>query len=143
MTAPGRTTAGIVPARTLRELAAIWHRQLQLPDAEPAHPAAREALTRWTDSSPLRRTAAAVLAHLEATARPLDSVCLHGGPVIGSHYSDTVWQSGIGFGWRHYRSISHHLKEGTDWFEIVRPARIQPLHTLHITVQDRSALPRL
>jgi hypothetical protein len=41
------------------------------------------------------------------------------------------------------RSISHHLQEGTDWFEVVHPTRTQPLHTLHITVQDRSALPRL
>jgi hypothetical protein len=114
-------------------------RQLQLPDAEPAHPA---ALTRWSETSPLRRAAAAVLAHLEATSRPLDSVYLHGEPVIGSRYSDTTWQTGIGFGWSHHRSISHHLQEGTDWFEIVRPTRTQPLHTLHITAQDRSALPR-
>lgn len=118
-------------------------RQLQLPDAEPAHPAALEALTRWSETSPLRRAAAAVLAHLEATSCPLDSVYLHGEPVIGSRYSDTTWQTGIGFGWSHYRSISDHLQEGTDWFEVVRPTRTQPLHTLHITVQDRSALPRL
>lgn len=118
-------------------------RQLQLPDAEPAHPAALEALTRWSDTSPLRRAAAAVLAHLEATSRPLDSVYLHGEPVIGSRYSNTTWQTGIGFGWSHHRSISHHLQEGTDWFEIVRPTRTQPLHTLHITAQDRSALPSL
>lgn len=117
-------------------------RQLQLPDAEPAHPAALEALTRWSETSPLRRAAAAVLAHLEATSRPLDSLYLHGEPVIGSRYSDTTWQTGIGFGWSHYRSISHHLQEGTDWFEVVRPTRTQPLHALHITVQDRSALPR-
>lgn len=122
---------------------AVTIRQLQLPDAEPAHPAAREALTRWTDTSPLRRAAAAVLAHLETTGRLLDSVYLHGDPVIGSRYSDTTWQTGIGFGWSHYRSISHHLKEGTDWFEIVRPTRTRPLHTLHITVEDRAALPRL
>jgi hypothetical protein len=117
-------------------------RQLQLPDADPAHPAAHEALTRWSDTSPLRRAAAAVLAHLEAASRPLDSVYLHGEPVIGSRYSGTTWQTGIGFGWSHYRSISHHLQEGTDWFEVVRPTRTQPLHTLHITAQDRSALPR-
>lgn len=116
-------------------------RQLQLPDAEPAHPAALEALARWSEASPLRRAAAAVLAHLEAASRPLDSVYLHGEPVIGSRYSDTTWQTGIGFGWSHYRSISHHLHEGTDWFEVVRPTRTQPLHTLHISVQDRSALP--
>ncbi|MCK1815211.1 nucleotidyltransferase domain-containing protein [Streptomyces sp. XM4011] len=116
-------------------------RQLQLPDAEPAHPAALEALTRWSDTSPLRRAAAAVLAHLEAASRPLDSVYLHGEPVIGSCYSDTAWQTGIGFGWRHYRGIFHHLQEGTDWFEVVRPTRTQRLHTLHITIQDRSALP--
>lgn len=116
-------------------------RQLQLPDAEPAQPAALEALTRWSEASPLRRAAAAVLAHLEATSRPLDSVYLHGEPVIGSRYSDTTWQTGIGFGWSHYRGISHHLQEGADWFEVVRPTRTQPLHTLHISVQDRSALP--
>ncbi|WP_030794141.1 nucleotidyltransferase domain-containing protein [Streptomyces sp. NRRL S-920] len=118
-------------------------RQLQLPDAEPAHPAALEALTRWSDTSPLRRAAAAVLAHLEANARPLDSVYLHGDPVIGSRYSDKVWQTGVGFEWRYYRSIAHHLKEGADWFEVIRPTRTQPLHALHITVQNRSALPRL
>ncbi|GAA2679565.1 nucleotidyltransferase domain-containing protein [Streptomyces lunalinharesii] len=131
---------------TLTELVdrkAATIRQLQLPDADPAHPAAHEALTRWTDTSPLRRAAAAALAHLEATSRPLDSVYLNGEPVIGSRYSDTTWQIGIGFGWSHYRSISHHLQEGTDWFEVVRPTHAQPLHTLHITVQDRSALPCL
>lgn len=118
-------------------------RQLQLPDAEPAHPAALEALTRWTATSPLRRAAAAVLAHLEATSCPLDSVYLHGEPVIGSRYNGTTWRTGIGFGWSHHRSIVHHLQEGTDWFEIVRPTKTQPLHTLHITAQDRSALSRL
>ncbi|MEV0281315.1 nucleotidyltransferase domain-containing protein [Streptomyces sp. NPDC050610] len=118
-------------------------RQLQLPDAEPAHPAALETLTRWSETSPLRRAAAAVLAHLEATARPLDSVYLHGEPVIGSRYSGTTWQTGVGFGWSHHRSILHHLQGGVDWFEIIRPTRTQPLHTLHITAQDRSALPRL
>ncbi|MGM7439909.1 nucleotidyltransferase domain-containing protein [Streptomyces tunisiensis] len=131
---------------TLTELVdrkAATIRQLQLPDAYPAHPAAHEALICWSDTSPLRRAAAAILAHLEATTRPLDSVYLHGEPVIGSRHSDTTWQTGIGFGWSHYRSISHHLQEGTDWFEVVRPTRTQPLHTLHITVQDRSALPRL
>ncbi|RPE47162.1 nucleotidyltransferase-like protein [Streptomyces sp. Ag109_O5-1] len=122
---------------------AVTIRQLQLPDAEPAHPAALEALTRWSETSPLRRAAAAVLAHLEATSRPLDSVYLHGEPVIGSRYSNTTWQTGIGFGWSHYRGISHHLQEGTDWFEVVRPTPTQPLHTLHITAQDRSALPCL
>ncbi|MFJ4836226.1 nucleotidyltransferase domain-containing protein [Streptomyces sp. NPDC088747] len=118
-------------------------RQLQLPDTEPAHPAALEALTRWSETSPLRRAAAAVLAHLEATSRPLDSVYLHGEPVVGSRYSDTTWQTAVGFGWSHHRSIPRHLQEGTDWFEVVRPTRTQPLHTLHITVQDRSALPDL
>ncbi|MFJ2162845.1 nucleotidyltransferase domain-containing protein [Streptomyces sp. NPDC087856] len=118
-------------------------RQLQLPDTEPAHPAALEALTRWSETSPLRRAAAAVLAHLEATSRPLDSVYLHGEPVIGSRYSDTTWQTAVGFGWSHHRSIPRHLQEGTDWFEVVRPTRTQLLHTLHITVQDRSALPDL
>jgi hypothetical protein len=116
-------------------------RQLHLPDAHPSHPAALEALTRWSDTSPLRRAAAAVLAHLEADARPLDSVYLHGDPVIGSRHGDTVWQTGVGFEWRYYRSIAHHLQQGTDWFEVVRPTRTQALHTLHITVQDRSALP--
>lgn len=117
-------------------------RQLQLDDAHPSHPAALEALARWSDTSPLRRAAAAVLAHLETDARPLDSVYLHGDPVIGSRYSDTAWHTGVGFGWRHYDSITHHLQQGTDWFEVVRPTRTQPLHALHITVQDRSALPR-
>ncbi|GAA2114976.1 nucleotidyltransferase domain-containing protein [Streptomyces synnematoformans] len=116
--------------------------QLQLPDAQPTDPAALQALTRWSETSPLGRAAAAVLAHLERTSRPLDSVYLHGAPVLGSRYSDTTWQVGIGFGWRYYQSIVHHLQEGDEWFEVVRPTRTQPLHTLHITVQDRAALPR-
>ncbi|MER6021218.1 hypothetical protein [Streptomyces anulatus] len=86
----------------------------QLLDAHPTHPAAHEALNRWSDTSPLRRAAAAVLAHLEAASCPLDFVHLHGEPVIGSRYSDTARQTGIGLGWSHYRSISHHLQEGTD-----------------------------
>ncbi|MEI5036284.1 hypothetical protein RB201_37400 [Streptomyces sp. S1A(2023)] len=126
----------------LVDLKAATIRQLQLSDAHPTHPAAHEVLNHWSDTSPLRRTAAGVLAHLEASFCPLDSVHLHGEPVIGSRYSDTAWQTGIGFGWSHYRSISHHLQAGTDWFEVVRPTRTQPLNTLHITIQDRSALPR-
>ncbi|WP_162890014.1 hypothetical protein [Streptomyces olivoreticuli] len=117
-------------------------RQLQLADAHPSHPAALEALARWSHTSPLRRAAAAVLAHFEASARPLDSVYLHGELVIGSRYRDTVWRTGVGFGWRYYRGIVHHLQQGTDWFEVVRPTRTQALHMLHITVQDRTALPR-
>ncbi|MFD6748138.1 nucleotidyltransferase domain-containing protein [Streptomyces anthocyanicus] len=116
-------------------------RQLQLPDAQPRQLAALDVLTRWSDTSPLRRAAAAVLHHLETLDRPLDSVYLHGEPVIGSRYDATTWQTGVGFGWRRYRSIARHLHEGTDWFEVVRPTRTHPLHTLHITVQDRSALP--
>ncbi|MEU6988518.1 hypothetical protein ABZ946_34745 [Streptomyces sp. NPDC046324] len=125
----------------LVDLKAATIRQLQLPDAQPTHPAAHEALNRWSDTSPLRRAAAAVLAHLEAASRPLDSIYLHGEPVIDNRYSDTTWQTGIGFGCSHYRSISHYLQEGTDRFEVVRPTRTQPLHTLHITTQGPSALP--
>ncbi|MEV7282962.1 hypothetical protein AB0O01_00055 [Streptomyces sp. NPDC093252] len=33
-------------------------------------------------------------------------------------------------------------RQTPDWFEVVRPTRTQPLHTVHISVQDRSALPR-
>ncbi|NEB75827.1 hypothetical protein G3I40_11385 [Streptomyces sp. SID14478] len=120
---------------------AITIRQLQLRDAQPAHPAAREALTRWTDTSPLRRAVAAALAHLEATHAP-DSIYLHGEAVTGSRYTDTTWQTCIGLGWRHYTGIARRLREGTDWYEIVRPTRAQRLHTLHITAQDRSALPQ-
>ncbi|MFE9813221.1 hypothetical protein [Streptomyces sp. NPDC005548] len=120
---------------------AVTIRQLQLRDQQPTHPAALEALTRWSDTSPLRRAAAAALAHLEATSRPLNSVYLHGEPVIGDRYSETAWRIGVGFGWSHYSGISHHLREGTDWLEIVRPTRTRPLHALHIAVQDRAALP--
>ncbi|MBZ4319914.1 nucleotidyltransferase domain-containing protein [Streptomyces huiliensis] len=123
-----------------RQAATVRH--LELADAHPSHPVALKALARWSDTSPLRRAAAAVLAHLEAGARPMDSVYLHGDPVIGSRYSDTVWQIGVGFGWRYYRGIARHLQQGTDWFEVVRPTRTQALHTLHITAQDRTALPR-
>ncbi|MGW1966223.1 nucleotidyltransferase domain-containing protein [Streptomyces sp. NPDC001935] len=120
---------------------AIAVEQLQLPDAQPSHPAARAALTRWSDTSPFRRAAAAALAHIESLGRPVNSLYLHGQPVLGSHHTATAWRTCVGFDWRHHRSISHHLREGADWFEVVRPTRTQPLHTLHITAQDRSALP--
>ncbi|MEU7489605.1 hypothetical protein [Streptomyces sp. NPDC042319] len=117
-------------------------RQLQLADAEPDAPEARQALRRWSETSPLRRAAAAALSHLESAGYALTDVYLHGEPVIGSRYEDTSWPTGVGFGWRHYDSIAHHLKQGTDWFEVIRPTRTLPLHALHISVQDHSALPR-
>ncbi|MGW6485392.1 nucleotidyltransferase domain-containing protein [Streptomyces sp. NPDC055059] len=120
---------------------AVAVRQLQLPEAQPTHPAAREALIRWKDTSPLRRAAAAALAHLEGSHAP-DSIYLHGEPVTGSRYTDRTWQTCIGLGWRYYTAIAHYLREGADWYEVVRPTRSQPLHALHITAQAPSALPR-
>ncbi len=116
-------------------------RQLQMPDAEPSAPEARQALRRWSETSPLRRAAAASLSHLESAGYTLTDVYLHGEPVVGSRHSDTSWPVRVGFGWRSYDNIAHHMGQGTDWFEVIRPTRTQPLHTLHISARDRSAPP--
>ncbi|WP_019064900.1 nucleotidyltransferase domain-containing protein [Streptomyces prunicolor] len=114
--------------------------RLDLPDAVPQHPAALEALHRWTETSPLRRAAAGALAHLESTGHPLDHVLLHGEPLTDSHHSAPTPTVGIGLGWHDFGYLPRLLEDVSDWFEVIRPTRTRPLHTLHLTVLDHTAV---
>ena len=47
---------------------------------------------------------------------------------------------GIGLGWHGFAYLSRLLEDVSDRFEVIRPTRTQPLHTLHLTVLDRTAV---
>ncbi|WCN05138.1 nucleotidyltransferase domain-containing protein [Streptomyces sp. M92] len=119
---------------------AVTINQLELTPCDPAHPLAQRALTRWTAISPLRRAAAAALAHAETHGCDMHAVHLHGEP-LHSHHTAPSPVLGIGLGWKCHGRLTYLLEDVTEWIEVVRPTRAQPLHAVHITVTDRSALP--
>ncbi|MFJ4519213.1 nucleotidyltransferase domain-containing protein [Streptomyces sp. NPDC088816] len=116
--------------------------QLELTACDPTHPLSQHALTRWTATSPLRRAAAAALAHAETSGCDMRAVHLHGEPLHGHRDTAPNPVLGIGLGWQRYSRLAYLLEDVTKWIEVIRPTRAQPLHTLHITVTDHSALPR-
>lgn len=122
--------------RLLRAGAIDLHR-LELPDAHPQDPEALRALERWSDTSPLRRSAAAVLSHLESCGRDVTAVNLHGAPV-GPRHDEAPSSTRVSFGWRYFDQLTWHLKQERDWIEVIRPTRTQPLHALHIVLRDRA-----
>lgn len=52
----------------------------------------------------------------------------------------TMW---INLGWYDFSQHLFRLHRGAQTFEVIRPTRTQPLHALHITLQDAAALPEL
>ncbi|MFD9715835.1 hypothetical protein [Streptomyces sp. NPDC059076] len=116
--------------------------RLELTEGEPSHPDAVEMLEdRWSESSPLRRAAAAALHHAESSGYDMHTVWLQARTVApwSQDFQGTLW---IGLGWRYVSSLTHRLRQGEEWLEVVRPTRTQPLHALHITVHDAERLPR-
>ncbi|WP_413114448.1 nucleotidyltransferase domain-containing protein [Streptomyces sp. CY1] len=127
---------------TLVDTKAVSISRLELEGTEPAHPLSQRALKRWSPTSPLRRAAAAALAHAESRGRDMEAVHLHGQPLHGHWDTAPNPILGIGLGWQRYGRLAHLLEDVTEWIEVIRPTRAQPLHALHITVTNRSALPR-
>lgn len=124
----------------LSDVGAIEIRRLELADTQPAHPASVAVLNRWTETSPLRRAAAAALHQAETTGHEPHALWVQGQP-IGEATADcqgTLW---ISFGWRHFDQINYRLRNGLEWLEVLRPTRTQPLHALHLTVRDRDQIP--
>ncbi|NUT47907.1 MAG: hypothetical protein HOV94_11450, partial [Saccharothrix sp.] len=106
---------------------------LALPDARPrSTAAARHVDFRWTQASPLRRAAAAALAHLEHAGQPLERVELH------NQYLDFGTAAGpvdcfVDLGLRYWYAAERHLDAGQSWFEVLPATARQPLHALSIT----------
>ncbi|MEV5513876.1 nucleotidyltransferase domain-containing protein [Streptomyces flaveolus] len=121
---------------------AVTISQLELTACDPTHPLAQHALTRWAATSPLRRAAAAALAHAETRGCDMNAVHLHGEPLHGRQGTTPSPVLGIGLGWQCYGRLTYLLEDVTEWIEVIRPTRAQPLHAVHITVTERSALPR-
>ncbi|MFJ4624668.1 hypothetical protein [Streptomyces sp. NPDC088812] len=108
-----------------------------LPEARPR---SAEALThvdeRWTAHSPLRRGAAAALAHLENLGQALDYVEVHG-QYLDYSKTDEAIECFIDLGWRYWRSVNRYLDDGQAWFEVLPATVRQPLHALYITPGSR------
>ncbi|GLV95417.1 hypothetical protein Slala04_68700 [Streptomyces lavendulae subsp. lavendulae] len=45
-------------------------------------------------------------------------------------------------GWQRYDRLAYLLGDVTEWIEVIRPTRTQPLHALYVTVTDSSVLSR-
>jgi hypothetical protein len=132
-----------VPAElvALAAAGAIEIRRLELADARPVHADAVDMLDRWTETSPLRRAAAAALHHAESTGHDPHTLWVQG-QTVGVPWTDnfhgTLWTS---FGWRYFNELAYRLRDGLEWLEVIRPTRTQPLHALHLTVRDGDRLP--
>ncbi|MER7966792.1 hypothetical protein ACFT1B_18505 [Streptomyces griseoincarnatus] len=109
-----------------------------LSDAQPRSAAALEHMDdRWTSNSPLRRAAAAALAHLENTGLELGRAEVHGRymtPGASDHMIDCF----VDLGWRYWSKAQCYLDDGQAWFEVLPATARQPLHALHITPIPRA-----
>lgn len=131
--------------RPVRHLLADWSgagavsvARVDLPDATVRDAQIRRAVERrWNPTSPLRRAAANALAYLDQHGARLHAVHLHGRDL---DEADTPYF--IGFQWRHAELMHQCLTHfgGTTWLEVPRPATVQPLFGLLITVTSRELL---
>lgn len=109
-----------------------------LPDAQPRSAAALAHVEeRWVSGSPLRRQAAAALAHLENAGQALGHVEVHGRYVDHSKTDEAI-ECFVDLGWHYWRrSVNRYLDDGQAWFEVLPATARQPLHALHITPGSR------
>ncbi|MFG3489996.1 hypothetical protein [Streptomyces sp. NPDC047972] len=111
---------------------------LCLPDAQPSSTTAtRHMDDRWVPNSPLRRAAAAALAHLESTGQRLDRCEIHR-QYLARGATDRTIDCFVDLGWRYWRSAERYLADGQSWFEVLPATSRQPLNALHITPAARS-----
>lgn len=118
---------------------AIALERVTLPDSEVHDREARRALQRrWTETSPLLRSAYAVTAHWEQAGVDPRHTCLHG---ESDRRKDTP-SHGAGFSWRYLRFAPGLLStpQGMEWIEVAHPTRTQPLECLRIAPLDRKVL---
>ncbi|MFJ3799995.1 hypothetical protein ACIPSJ_27400 [Streptomyces sp. NPDC090088] len=109
-----------------------------LPDAQPSSAVAVDHIDeRWTPNSPLRRQAAAALAHLENSGQPLDQVEVHG-QYLDHSKTDEAIACFVDLGWRYWRRANRYLNDGQAWFEVLPATARQPLHALHIAPGPRN-----
>jgi hypothetical protein len=103
-----------------------------LPDGHPRSTAAtRHMEQRWGPSSPLRRAAAAALAHLESTGQVLERCEVHR-QYLAHGATDATIDCFVDLGWRYWRSAGRYLADGQSWFEVLPATPRQPLNALHI-----------
>ena len=118
---------------------AIALERVTLPDSEVHDREARRALQRrWTETSPLLRSAYAVTAHWEQAGVDPRHTCLHG---ESDRRKDTP-SHGAGFSWRYLRFAPGLLStpQGMEWIEVAHPTCTQPLECLRIAPLDRKVL---
>ncbi len=105
--------------------------EIVLPDREPSAAWCENEVIRfrWSDGSPLRRAALAVLAHWEGDGVALAQIRLHGAPV--DVYSPSTPYA-AGFGLRYFGQARWCFVEegGTEWIEIVTPTRRGPIDAI-------------
>ncbi|NJQ07353.1 hypothetical protein [Streptomyces lonarensis] len=106
---------------------------IPLPSEEPRSVTATEHLKRrWIGHSPLRGAAAAALAHLENTGRPLGRTIVHGKP-LAPGTSDSEQSCFIDLRWHYWSRMQRYFDDGQSWFEVLPATPRQPLHALLIT----------
>jgi hypothetical protein len=91
----------------------------------------------WRESSPLRRAAAAVIAHWESRGIDPGTAHLHGQDV-----RDRETPYFAGFDLRYLRALPRCLTEhhGVEWIEVIHPTKTLPLECLKITPRDSNKL---
>ncbi len=108
-------------------------RALSLPDAQPRSASAASHLDeRWTPNSPLRRAAAAALAHLENAGQLLDRCEVHS-QYMAHSTTDAAIDCFVDLRWRYWRRAQRYLADGQAWFEVLPATPRQSLNALHIT----------
>ncbi|MFC1421303.1 hypothetical protein [Streptacidiphilus cavernicola] len=119
----------------------ITLRTVPLPVAEPVDPRALRHLDRrWQPTSPLRRSAAAALAHLESEGVSMAGIELHAKPLTGRADREGGVTCFVDLGWHYFRAMTRYLADGQEWFEVLPSTPTQPLYALHVTpVPDRPA----
>ncbi len=109
-----------------------------LPDAHPRSTIATKHMDdRWTPNSPLRRAAAAALAHLENTSQALERLEVHR-RYLDHRATDEAIECFVDLGWRYWRAADRYLNDGQAWFEVLPATPQQSLTALHITPAARS-----
>lgn len=112
--------------------------RMVLPDGQVASGLAAEHLAdRWKPSSPLYRSATAVVGYWERRGVDPGRCHLHGADI-----RDRETPYFAGFGWRYFRSVPVCLTRfgGAEWIEVARPTRTRPLDCLRIIPLDKEKL---
>ncbi|MFD6912387.1 nucleotidyltransferase domain-containing protein [Streptomyces virginiae] len=123
---------------------AIGIHRVELPDAQPTRPDAIALLARrWKADSPLRRAAGAALRYTEDLAAVTEAIWVQGDPLQRGQSFERPGTMWINLGWYDFSQLLFRLHRGAQTFEVIRPTRTQPLHALHITLQDAAALPEV